>query len=185
VAINAYDSMRHALKALWKSEMRMGKAALIWCFESFNTADGYFDRDQKRKSILSYIDWVVENIVPMEKEVFPEDDAPISVTVMVLDDERGGGKTRHALRKIVSGGPGKVYWWAINKISPLASERFNELREHAEVAGVTIDFLPIHCEAKGRGTMKMRIDARMREINDHPLKDKTIFVTIITSQDAD
>ena len=35
VAINAYDSMRAALKALWKSEMRMGKAALIWCFESF------------------------------------------------------------------------------------------------------------------------------------------------------
>ena len=54
----------------------MSKADLIWCFESFNTADGYFDRDQKRKSILSYIDWVVENIVPMEKEVFPEDDAP-------------------------------------------------------------------------------------------------------------
>ena len=180
VAINAYDSMRASLKALWKSELRMSKADLIWCFESFNTADGYFDRDQKRKSILSYIDWVVENIVPMEKEVFPEDDAPISVTVMVLDDEPGGGKTRHALRKIVSGGPGKVYWWAINKISPLASERFNELQEHAEAAGVKIDFLPIHCEAKGRGTMKMRIDARMREINDHPSKDEIIFVTIIT-----
>ena len=71
VAINAYDSMRATLKALWKSELGMSKADLIWCFESFNTADGYFDRDQKRKSILSYIDWVVENIVPMEKEVFP------------------------------------------------------------------------------------------------------------------
>lgn len=180
VAINAYDSMRAALKALWKSELRITKADLIWCFESFNTADDYFNRDQKRRSILSFIDWVVENIVPMEKEVFPEDDAPASVSVNVLDDEPGGGKTRCALQKIVFGGAGKVYWWAINKISPLASERFNELQGHAGTAGVTIDFLPIHCEAKGRGTMKMRIDQRMREINDHPHKGETIFVTIIT-----
>src|SRR4029077_16001971 len=56
VAINAYDSMRASLTATWKSELRMSKPDLIWCFESFNTADGYFDRDQKRKSILSYID---------------------------------------------------------------------------------------------------------------------------------
>ena len=73
-----------------------------------------------------------------------------------------------------------MYWWAINKISPLASERFNELQEYAEAAGVKIDFLPIHCETKGRGTMKMRIGQRMREINEHPHKDETIFVTIIT-----
>ena len=43
-----------------------------------------------------------------------------------------------------------------------------------------IDFLPIHSEAEGRGTMKMRIDKRMQEINEHPLKNEMIFVTIIT-----
>ena len=59
----------------------------------------------------------------------------------------------------------------------LASERFNELQEHADAAGVKIDFLPIHCEARAVGTMKMRIDQRMREINEHPQKDETIFVT--------
>ena len=84
----------------------MTKADLIWCFESFNTADGYFDRDQKRKTMLSYIDWIAENIVPMQKEVFPEEDgAPVSVTVRVLDDEPGGGKTRYALLKIVPAAP--------------------------------------------------------------------------------
>ena len=101
------------------------------------------------------------------------------VSVTVFDDEPGGGKTRYALKQIVSNGPG-VYWWAINKISPLATERFTELMTYAEQAGVTIDFLPIHSEASGRGTMKMRIDKRMKEINDHPLKNETIFVTIIT-----
>ena len=43
-----------------------------------------------------------------------------------------------------------------------------------------VDFMQIHSEAKGRGTMKMRIDARQREIDNHPLKDEMIFVTIIT-----
>ena len=50
----------------------------------------------------------------------------------------------------------------------------------AKAAGVKIDFLPIHSEANGRGTMKMQIDRRMKEINDHPLKDQTTFVTVIT-----
>ena len=96
----------------------MSRADLIWCFENFNTADGYFDRDQKRKSMLSYIDWITENIVPAQKEVFPEEDgAPVCVAVRVLDDEPGGGKTRCALLQIVHGGA-NVYWWAINKIKP-------------------------------------------------------------------
>ena len=80
VAINNYSSMRAALKALWKSNLGMSRADLIWCFESFNTADGYFDRNQKRKSMLSYIDWITENIVPAQKEVFPEEDgAPVAL----------------------------------------------------------------------------------------------------------
>jgi hypothetical protein len=118
VALNAYDSMRAALKALWKSRLGLTKADLLWCFESFNTADGYFDRRDKRKSLLSYIDWIVNNIVPMEKSVFPdEDEADVSVIVKVLDREPGAGKTRKALQAIVSGGP-KVYWWAINPARP-------------------------------------------------------------------
>ena len=180
VAINNYNSMRAALKALWKSNLGMSRADLIWCFESFNTADGYFDRDQKRKSMLSYIDWITENIVPAQKEVFPEEDgAPVCVAVRVLDDEPGGGKTRCALLQIVHGGA-NVYWWAINKISPLARERYNELMAFAGAADVKIDFLPIHSELGGRGTMKVQIDKRMKEINEHPLKNEMIFVTIIT-----
>ena len=50
----------------------------------------------------------------------------------------------------------------------------------AGAADVKIDFLPIHRESGGRGTMKVQIDKRMKEINEHPLKNEMIFVTIIT-----
>ena len=48
----------------------------------------------------------MDNIIPIEKDVFPDDpddDEPVSVTV--FDDEPGGGKTRYALKQIVSNGP--------------------------------------------------------------------------------
>ena len=53
---------------------------------------------------MSFIDWLVETIVPVEKNVFPEDDAPVTVTVQVLDREPGAGKTYKALNHIVAGG---------------------------------------------------------------------------------
>ena len=180
VAINAYDSMRAALKALWKSTLGLSKADLSWCFDSFNTADGYFNRHDKRKSMISYIDWIVNNIVPMEKPVLPEDeDANVSVSVKVMADEPGAGKTREALKMIVNGGP-KIFWWSINKIDPIARERAEELMVLADHAGVTIDFMAIHTGGEGRGTMKMRIDARMAAINAHPARNDVAFVTLIT-----
>ena len=72
---------------------------------------------------------------------------------------------RHAcaLRKIVSGGArqGVLVGDQQNLVHSPANDSMN-CRHHAEAAGVKIDFLPIHCEAKGRGTMKMRIDTRMQ-----------------------
>ena len=47
------NSMRAALKALWKSTLGLSKADLLWCFDSFNTADGYFNRHDKRKNMVS------------------------------------------------------------------------------------------------------------------------------------
>ena len=47
--------------------------------------------------MLGRIDWIVDNIVPFQKEVFPDDpDDDEPVTVKVLEDEPGGGKTRYA-----------------------------------------------------------------------------------------
>jgi hypothetical protein len=178
---NFYDSMKSVLARLWNDQnLRLTRADLIWVFESLDSGQGYFERPDKRKSLLSFIDFIVDNAVPFDKDVFPIDDTPIAVTVDVLDDEPGGGKTRYALGRIVNGGPGMVYWWAINKIAPLASERHTELMAQAEAANVEIDFLAIHSESKGRGTMKMRVDARMKMINEHPRRDDKIFVTIIT-----
>ena len=177
---NHYDSMKAVLTALWTHrDFRMSKADLIWCFHSFDSSEGYFQRKDKHKNIMSFIDWLVETIVPVEKNVFPEDDAPVTVTVQVLDREPGAGKTYKALNHIVAGGP-RVYWWAISKIDPIAKERFDEIMALANCAGTAIDFIPIHSEAEGKGTMKMRIDKRMQEIKDNPLKDETIFVTLIT-----
>ena len=177
---NHYDSMKAVLTALWTHrEFRMSKADLIWCFNSFDSSEGYFQRKDKHKNIVSFIDWLVENVVPVEKDVFPEDDAPVTATVHVLDREPGAGKTYKALNQIIMGGP-KVYWWAINKIDPIAKERFDEIMALANSAGTTIDFMPIHSDAEGKGTMKMRIDKRMQDIENHPLKADTIFVTIIT-----
>ena len=59
----------------------------------------------------------------------------------------------------MTGGP-RIYWWAINKIDPIASERHDELMAQAKAADVKVDFLPIHSKANGRGTMKMQIDRR-------------------------
>lgn len=176
---NYYDSMIGVLAALWhKREFHMTKADLLWCFASFDTSECYFQRPDKRKSMLRYIDKLVER-VPFEKEVLPDDDVPISLKVNVLNSEPGAGKTRKALQMVVSKGP-NIYWWAINKIQPLAGERQTELMALAHAKGVTVDFLPIHSDAKGSGTMRMRIDKRMQEINSHPHKSETIFVTIIT-----
>ena len=178
--LNFYDSMKSVLARLWNHrDLRLTRADLIWACNSLDSGQGYFNRRDKRRSILSFIDHLVDNAVPFEKEVFPTDEAPISVHVNVLDDEPGGGKTRYKLRQIVTGGP-RIYWWAINKIDPIASERHDELMAQAKAVDVKVDFLPIHSKANGRGTMKMQIDRRMKEINDHPLKDETIFVTLIT-----
>ena len=177
---NSYDSMRGVLTALWTNrDFRMSKADLIWCFNSFDSSEGYFQRKDKYKSLMSFINWLVANVVPVEKDVFPQDDAPVSVTVHVMEQEPGAGKTYQKLSRIIADGP-RVYWWAINKIDPIAHERHDELMALANQAGVQIDFMPIHTGAEGRGTMKMRIDKRMQEINAHPAKDEVIFVTLIT-----
>jgi hypothetical protein len=177
---NFFDSMKGVLRMLWVTEwLRLTKADLIWCCDSIDSAQGYFGRRDKRRSILSYVDWLIDNVIPIEKAVLPEDDSVLSVTVKVLDREPGGGKTRDALIQVISNGP-QVYWWGINKIHPIAGERQAELKALAEEAGVTVDFRAIHCEANGRGTMKMRIDQRMRDISAHTAKAETIFVTLIT-----
>ncbi len=176
--LNYYDSMRAVLAMLWH-RYRLTKADLIWCYESFDSSIQWWTRKGKVRDILSYIDWLVQQ-VPVEKEVLPDDDMPCHVTVEIMDDEPGAGKTREALREIVQGGPG-VYWWAIGKINPLASERCEELATIvSQNTGSTVDFLAIHCEAGGKGTMKMQIDRRMAEISQRPDRDAVIFVTLIT-----
>jgi hypothetical protein len=92
---NFFDSMKSVLHMLWLTDwMRLTKADLIWCCDSIDSAQGYFGRRDKRRSIMSYIDWLVDNVVPIEKAVLPEDDAAVAVTVKVLDREPGGGNTR-------------------------------------------------------------------------------------------
>ena len=94
--LNFYDSMKSVLARLWNHrDLRLTRADLIWACNSLDTGQGYFNRRDKRRSILSFIDHLVDNAVPFEKEVFPTDEAPISVHVNVLDDEPGGGKTRY------------------------------------------------------------------------------------------
>jgi hypothetical protein len=172
--------MRNVLYMLWMNPaLCLSKADLIWCFESFDSAIGYWASPAKRKTALGYIDWLVANVVPVEKVVLPPDEATVNVEVEYLDGEPGSGKTRNALRMIASSGPA-TYWWAINKIEPLAREREAELKEAAAAFGAIVDFLAIHSEASGQGTMRMRIDARAKAIAEDPLRGEKIYVTIIT-----
>lgn len=177
---NYYDSMFNVLIAMWRNPvLGLTKAELIWLMDSFDSAPQYFQKAAKRKDILKRIQWMTENVIPFQKNLLPPDDQPGQATVNVLSDEPGGGKTRQALRMIVSNGP-EVYWWALNKIDPLAGEREAELRALAAEQGVLVDFKAIHCQANGLGTMLSQIDERVRAIAEHPARGETIFVTLVT-----
>jgi hypothetical protein len=175
---NYYDSMLAVLGMLWRNQhLKLTKADLIWCARSFDSSVEWWSRKNKIDDLMRYIDWLVTT-VPVSKDVLPDDER-IPVSVKVLDGPPGSGKTRHSLLHIVTSGP-NIYWLAIGKINPLASERHDELFALAQQYRVRVDFLAIHCEANGRGTMKMQIDKRAAEIASHPDRNKTIFVTLIT-----
>ena len=97
--LNFYDSMKSVLAMLWShKDYHLTRADLIWCCNSIDSGQGYFNRRDKlgRASCrLSTISWPTR--WPFEKEVFPDDEAPIVARVDVLDDEPGGGKTRYTL----------------------------------------------------------------------------------------
>lgn len=66
---NAYDSMRAVLMGLWFRESgKLTKGDLIHLMDSLDEAAGYFQRADKRKSILSAINWIC-GLSPFRKPV--------------------------------------------------------------------------------------------------------------------
>ena len=160
VAINAYDSMRDALKALWKSQpwADQGRPHLV-LRESSTPQMATSTATRSARASCPTSTGSLRTSCRWRRRSSPRTMRRSASRSWCWTMNRAVARRAMRCSKIVSGGPGKVYWWAINKISPLASERFNELHGARRSGGREDRLFADPLRGKGRGTMKMRIDS--------------------------